>query len=353
MSDQIDELTRELSDLAASPAPVSGVDVAMAARNGRVRLRRRRATALGAVAVVAAVAAAVTQLPSVGDRSPAPAGTHVSAPPASATDPLVVNASFGWLPAGFAVNYLPARGGIRQRADGRIPQGGLMGPIVWLTTYPKGTTPPLGDRWYSGGPRKYRIDAPPVDGRPAYWVGMTPTSSQAPGGSGDWDLRWQTADGRWAELEASYMPGSSAQQTLHRIAEGVVVARKEIPLPFWVSALPKGFAFEQVDLAQGPQAMRGTRVPWAARIFFKVDGMSIGTTIQPDQPESAGSKPGSTDSTVRGAAQTCVREQGLQLCTSAMQGVDAYRAVGGPKAWLKHFTPLGTDRDKWTTHVLG
>lgn len=352
MSEQIDELARELNELAASPAPPSGVDMARAARDGRVRLRRRRFTALGAVAAVAAATVAVSLLPSVGDRGAAPAATPVSTPPASATDPLVVNASFGWLPANYQVSYLPERGGVQLRADGRIPDGGVLAPIIWLRTYAKGTTPSLGKRWYSGGPRQYRVDAPPVNGRPAYWVGKSPTSSQAPGGEGDWYLRWQTADGRWAELQSGYLTGSGAQQTLHRIAEGVVVARKEIPLPFWISGVPKAVTFDQVRLEQGQQLLRNASLPWRSQIFFKVDGMSVGTTIGPARPESASSRSGA-DSKRRGAESTCVREQGLELCTSSMQGVDAYRAVGGPKAWLKLFKPLGTDQRNWTTHVLG
>ncbi|MEU7056751.1 hypothetical protein [Streptomyces sp. NPDC046197] len=352
MRDQTDELTRKLRELAASAAPGSGIDVARAVRDGRVRLRRRRFAALGTVAAVAAATAAVSLLPAGGDRAPrpAPAATRASAAPAPDPDPLVVEASYGWLPANFdSVSYLPDHGRTVVRADSRVRDGGVMGPMVWLKVYPAGTTPSTGRLFYQGGPRQYRVEAPQVDGRPAYWVGRSPTAAEAPGG--DWYLRWQTADGRWAELQAGYLEGTDAQRILHRIAEGVIVARRAIPLPYRISGVPAGLRLFEATFLRGQQMVPEDHVPWTSSINFLADGMHIGTTIEPDRPESAKS---AADALGNGHTRsTCIRQHGLKLCTESLNGVDAYRSVGGPKAWLKRFTLLGTNQRDWTTDVLG
>ncbi|MFJ5894628.1 hypothetical protein ACIQFZ_03975 [Streptomyces sp. NPDC093064] len=353
MCDQTDELTRELCELAASPAPGRGIDVARAVREGRVRLRRRRFAALGTVAAVAAATAAVSLLPAGGDLAsrPAPAASRASAAPALDPDPLVAEASYGWLPANFDdVTYMTDKVRTFVRAAGKVPDGGAQGPIVWLRVYPAGTTPSTGLPWYSGGPRQYRVEAPPVEGRPAYWVGKSPTAASAPGG--DWYLRWQTADGRWVELQASYLAGTDAQQILHRIAEGVVVARRAIPLPYRISGVPAGLRLNDASFVQGQPMVQGEHVPWSSSINFLVDGMYIGTTIEPDRPESVKSSANANSKNVR-TRPTCIREHGLKLCTESLYGVDAYRTVGGPKAWLKRFTLLGTNQRDWTTNVQG
>ncbi|MGV9350956.1 hypothetical protein ACWDSD_40765 [Streptomyces spiralis] len=352
MRDQTDELTQELYELAASAAPGNGIDVARAVREGRVRLRRRRFTALGTVAAVAAATAAVSLLPTSSDRAlrPAPAATQASAFPALDPDPLVAEASYGWLPADFNdVSYVLVNGRADVRVDGKVPDGGVLGPIVWLKVYPAGTTPSTGQPWYAGGPRQYRVEAPQVGGRPAYWVGTSPTTASA--GGGDWYLRWQTADGRWAELHASSLQGADAQQILHRIAEGVVVARRAIPLPYRINTVPAGLRLGSVDFLEGPRMLPGEHVPWSARITFQVDGMYFTTIIEPDRPDSA-KPPADANSKIIQTKPICIRAHGLKLCTYSLYGVDAYRTVGGPKAWLKHFKLLGTEQQNWTTRVL-
>ncbi|MDX2649385.1 hypothetical protein PV341_38640 [Streptomyces sp. PA03-1a] len=353
MRDGTDELTRELGELAGTAAPASGVDVGRAVREGRVRVRRRRFAALGAVAAAVAATAVVSFLPPGVDRAerPTPAASRVWTAPTPAPDtghaPLTLEASFGWLPAGFdKIEYSPQQKRTVVSVAGKIPEGGVRGPGLSLDVYPEGTKPSLGRPWYPGGPRQYRIDAPPVNGRPAYWVGKSPTAAWGP--AGVWHLRWQTADGRWAELQGDGMPGTAGQQTLHKIAERVVVAHRAIPLPFRISDVPAGFAVSEASFDMG---RRPDDAPWTATVDFIVGGMYIHTTVQPDLPEPTMSPP--PGAVVQRSTSTCVREDGLKLCTGSEYGVDAYRAVGGPKGWLKRFTLLGTDQHDWTTNVLG
>jgi hypothetical protein len=84
-----------------------------------------------------------------------------------------------------------------------------------------------------------------------------------------------------------------------------------------------------------------------------VDGMSITTTISPGSPPPTYTKdPAAPDSQLQ-PERTCMQAHGLSVCTQSQDGVRAYGAVGGPKAWLKKFTLLGTDEHAWTTEVLG
>ncbi|MDX2649389.1 hypothetical protein PV341_38660 [Streptomyces sp. PA03-1a] len=356
MRDGTDELTRELGELAGTAAPASGVDVGRAVREGRVRVRRRRFAALGAVAAAVAATAVVSFLPPGVDRAerPTPAASRVWTAPTPAPDTghalLTVEASFGWLPKNIdALGYLPEKGKTVVRAQGKVPEGGSVAPILWLKVYPEGTTPSTGRPFYPGGPRQHRVEAPSVNGRPAYWVGKSATAAWGP--AGGWTLRWQTADGRWAELSAEYMAGTGAQEILHRIAEGVVVAHRAIPLPFRISDVPAGLTLSSAYFQEDPTPW-ARHVPWTTTISFLVGGRYITTTVQPDLPEPAKSSPPVGSQHVP-PKPTCVRERGLKLCTESMYGVDAYRTVGGPKAWLKRFTLLGTDQHDWTTNVLG
>lgn len=346
---ELGELAEGLDGLAGSAAPGRGVDITRAMRDGRVRLRRRRLVTVGAVAVAAAATTAVSLLPS------AVGGTGKSAaiaPPASAaptTDPLVVEATYGWLPAGYQVNYLPSPGGTILRAEGEVPEGGSNAPIIWLKVYPAGTTPSPGKPAYPGGPKQYRVEAPPVDGRPAYWVGKSPTIPWTSGG--DWYLRWQTADGRWAEMQSVYLTGPDAQQTMHRIAGKVIVDRYAAPLPYRISGIPTSMKLATADLFRSPSAARMRHAPWSTSVAFVVDGMTINTIVTPGKPPSTTSP--SDPDLLPGPERTCIQAHGLSACTESQDGVRAYAAVGGPEAWLKKFTLLGPDEHTWTTNVLG
>jgi hypothetical protein len=345
--DALDELAEELIQLAGSAAPGRSIDITRAMRDGRVRLRRRRMVTVSTVAVAAAATMTVSLLASGAGGAQRPA---VPAPPASApnsADPLVVEASYGWLPAGYQVNYLPDHGRTVPRADGGIPEGGSTQPIIWLKVYPAGTTPPIGQPFYQGGPRQHRVEAAPVDGRPAYWVGEGPTTPWAPGG--DIQLRWQSADGRWAEMDSSYLTGADASKTMHRIAEKVVVAHRAIPLPYRINGIPKAVKLSSADFDRSRSAVN-KHVPWTSTISFTYDGMPITTTVRPGPAPSRTTSAG-PDSYPE-PKQTCTQAHGLSICTESQYGVNAYHAVGSPEAWLKKFTLLGTDERAWTTDVL-
>ncbi len=95
---QVRALFNQIADGEAGP---SRVDTQLALRRGRARLRWRRACVAGAPVLAAATAAAVALAVAAGPARPG-AGLAAGAGPAAPRQfsPLILNVSFGWLPAG-------------------------------------------------------------------------------------------------------------------------------------------------------------------------------------------------------------------------------------------------------------
>ncbi|AUY51520.1 hypothetical protein [Streptomyces sp. CB01881] len=361
-------LTAELAALADAPAPAARMDTAWALRAGRSRLRRRRLGVLGAAAAVALGATLLSAtLPGghPGQVAAAPAASPTAAPsalpplgPDTGRSPLPTGASFGWLPEGF--NEAAYNLGFSGQPD--ASQVKVFGPqqtgpnalasnrqLIFLTLFAPGEVPTVGTT--PTGQQLYRVDAAPVNGRPAYWVGTGPDNPAGPGN--DRTLRWQTADGRWAQLHGSYMSDADdVLNKLHRVAEGVKVAPQAVPLPFRIHDVPAGFTPSGASFYYGPEASVG--YPWSASVNYNSGGDQIAVSVQPDVTPVTGW----WDSPLQaGATQqqqpTCVVASGLKLCATSFQGEAPFASVGGFAGWLGHFTSLGTDPAAWTTEVLG
>jgi len=280
MSD-VTELRSRLEELADGYEP-QRVSVSVARTRGRRAVRMRRAaTAAGSAAAIGVVATvAAGGLPAVyGTSGPGHAAGHVSQRPGptAATaldrgmDPLLQTASFGWLPAGMAVNgYLTdSQSQPYFQLNATAVRGS--GPIVTLTVYSAGGQPALPD--LPGGITATPIPAAPVNGRRAYWVTKPTIGQQA---QLNFELRWEYAPDRWADLQATGMRAVSVATlaaSARKIAAQTKFARPvRVPLPMAVSGLPAGLVARRAVLTSGRQP--------SALIYFSGRGNSPSDSLQ-------------------------------------------------------------------------
>ncbi|CAN3980924.1 hypothetical protein [Kitasatospora purpeofusca] len=365
------ELAAGLTALADSPAPLGRTDTAWAIRQGRSRLRRRRLGVLGAVTAVALGASVLgATLPDRDTRGSVKAATGPAAPdpvlpalgPDTGRDPLTIAAAFGWLPDGFGgTSYIIGFSGAPTLFSGKAygpPQTGpdalaMNRQTVFLSTYAADQAPTVGADNF--GQQQYRVDARPVNGRPAYWVGRAPDDPT--GTQGDYNLRWQAADGNWVELHGSYLRAADgAVDMLLKIADKVTTGRQAVRLPFKVRNIPAGFTQGGVNLYLGTEAADG--YPWSAGINYQSGGNHVSLDVRPAvEPVSPSAGPGSVPKVVpsgfqvRPVPQQCTETQGVRVCATASPDEAPLGAAEGLAGWLDRIVPLGTDRSAWTTEV--
>jgi hypothetical protein len=323
------ELSTMLKDLADAPAPPPRIDIDRARRMGG-RRRRARTTAL-VVGCAAVVTAAGLTAVSVFRPTPPPAPAAVlpkPAPvaPAPTDNPLVTKTSFGWLPA-------PIKGieyGVGGHGDYALAIGrGDLAPMIWLAVYDQ--EPPL-DRRHDMGGRAVRVPVR-VGDRDGYWV---TTDVEDPLNQGNSYLRWPTADGRWAELNAYYLALPDLQQVLLRVAGEVTFANRAVPLPLHITGLPETFRVADIGLWRRPDQ---DGVPWRAVLQYSSNGAlaTITVSLPGGQADGLG-KP------------VCATKAGLRACVA----IDQPQAAGiTSQELLDRITLLGPDESKWTSHVIG
>ncbi|WP_406089570.1 hypothetical protein [Kitasatospora purpeofusca] len=377
------ELAAGLTALADSPAPLGRTDTAWAIRQGRSRLRRRRLGVLGAVTAVALGASVLgATLPDRAATGPVKAATGPAAPdpvlpalgPDTGHDPLTIAAAFGWLPDGFdGASYTIGFSGAPTLFNGKAygpPQTGpdalaMNHQTVFLSVYTADQVPTVGTDNF--GQQQYRVDARPVNGRPAYWVGRAPGDPTGP--SGDYTLRWQAADGNWIELHGSYLRADDGVlDMMLKIADKVTTGRQAVRLPFKVKDIPAGFTQDGVSLYLGASA--GDGFPWSAHVNYRSGDNQISLDARPAVgPVPPSSRPdfqrltappapkpdttpevSNTPSTGSLSAQLCTDTRGVRICATAWN-LAAFTATGGLNGWLDRLVPLGTDRSAWTTEV--
>jgi hypothetical protein len=328
------ELATKLKELAEVPAPPARIDIDRARRSG-ARRRRFRTTAL-VIGCAALVAAGGVTAVSVFDRtgSPEPAiapGPAAVAPvprpaPAPPDNPLVAKASFGWLPSQTdRIEY-----GVGGHGDYALAIGhGELAPMIWLAVYDQ--EPPL-DRRHDMGGQAVRVPVR-VGDRDGYWV---TADADDPLNGGNSYLRWPTADGRWAEVNAYYLALPDLQQVLLRVAGGVTFANRPVPLPLNVKSLPDSFRVADVNLWRRQDT---DNVPWRAVLQYSSNGALVTITVSPPGGRADGL-----------GTPVCTTKNGLRACVA----IDHPAAAGiGAQALLDRITLLGRDEGKWTTHVVG
>ena len=279
MSD-VTELRSRLEELADGYEP-RRVSVGLACARGRraVRMRRAAAAAGSAAALGVVVTLAAGGLPAVlGSSAATHAAGQVSrrpsprtAPALDGTDPLLQTASFGWLPAGLAANGYLADSQSQPYFQLNATAVRGSGPDVTLTVYSRGGQPALPD--LPGGIPATPIPATPVNGGRAYWVTEPTIGSQA---QLNFELRWEYAPGRWADLQATGMRAASVgtlAATARKIATQTTFSRPvRVPLPMTVSGLPAGLVARRAVLNSG-------RRP-SALIYFSGPGNSPSDSFQ-------------------------------------------------------------------------
>jgi hypothetical protein len=345
--DDEDLLAHELGLLAHDHgAPQSTVDVARAVHTGRlVRRRRRRVrTALAALALAAAVAVGMGVIPGIRHGSDA---QHHGA--TSQRDPLTVAADFTWLPKGFTersywINSAGAkdRDIVRAEATSPVPSTPWPPPSADVLVYPKGVDPAVHEEatdwnW------KYRIQAPDVNGRSAYW--MSETAGRLDGFG---VLRWQTADGRWAQIRFMYWDPKGGN-VLVRMAEGVVAQDRAVPMPFYIRGLPAGFTVTTATFDSGHS--RTGSPQWGGAVALQYEGRQVFISsggVEDGKPAATGTDHGvTTVCSVAHAVETCAQYWGRPG-----EKAPAFGTVAGLQSLLRLVHPLGADPADWTTDVL-
>ncbi|GAA2752615.1 hypothetical protein [Kitasatospora cinereorecta] len=372
MNEDIDDLRERLAGLVEGAVPTSRVDVELAARTGRARLRRRRLGVVGTtVAMVLAVSAVVSLRPGGGPaplpagpagpsaspsapsptgRHPVPLGTGAAASgsqaPHNGHDALSPEADFGWLPDDAnGERYQQAQYGADVRADVYGKTG--FTPIYRLKVYPPGVVPEVSQT--SLAQQGVKSPAPDVNGSEAYWV----TNGQ---GTDDVILRWRGPDGRWLEVTCQYLAKADREQVPLRIARDVHLGKRSVPLPAKLAGMPAAFTVTGVSFER--MTVQG-KSWWTYEIGYSAGpDQYFGITVTPDgeapvlhpaPPGLEGTPPPLSSSDTA----TCRTDKGAKVCVRVFQSPAMLDPAGGPAGVLERVTLLGTDPSQWTTDFPG
>ncbi|MFI8086511.1 hypothetical protein ACIF6L_37675 [Kitasatospora sp. NPDC086009] len=343
-NNEYQNLTGRLSSLADEPAPPSAVDTAWAVVRGRSRLRRRRGAAWGAAAAVTAAAVLGGSLltrPAGGTATPEAPGTlvaasspQVSSAARTGTDPFFTEARFGWLPdslnaaGGIGYGYADALGA--EHTSAKVWTKGQSTPNLSLSLAPGNAEPAHVGR--------HTVPAPPVDGRSAHWL-----VSDNPLPVDPVTLSWETASGRWAQLDAYAPKEARPEETLLRIAAGARFGRTDLPLPVYLTGLPAAFKVSAVSLLR-PSAVIDE--PWRVSLALTAEKLSVDVMVQPETAEPAVAPPGADP-------RECEVDKGVRICVSTRSGANpALEAIGGLPGLLAKIRSVGADEGAWTVDVL-
>jgi hypothetical protein len=237
-----------LRDLAETPAPPSGVDIARAAAAGR-RLRVRRLVSGGSAAVgVTAVVAAIGLLaPGLPPASP-PAAMPSQAP--MQFDPLAQYAAFGWLPDGYTSTTLTNRRDLLLLSAEypALPIDDWSTPVTLrLQVAAAGTGGVQPFLVLPENPAAY--EATEINGRAAWW-----TENQ------DYTyLGWEYAPQSWAYVDVwIHVPGVETREFVRglarRVAENVRYGADEpVRLPFATTGVPAWWPISGVEVRRGDE----------------------------------------------------------------------------------------------------
>ncbi|MBW8481750.1 hypothetical protein [Actinomadura parmotrematis] len=362
----LDGLRSGLHDLAEASVPPIRTDLAdVRARGARARRRRRAARAavplaagLAAAAVIAVPAGGDGHRPSVASGRPA------------ARDPLTGPATFGALPAGYRVTITDDASGTFQLTAAK--KGGL--PQYVLSVYPPGREPAMG--MMRGAVPARRVPAGKVNGRAAHWLQPPPPGAGT--AAGEARLRFQSPDGRWAELELDAAPaGTDLAAQIHRVAAGVRFAPAPLAVPVRLRDLPAGLRL--IGTSVSTDATSG--IGWRTVLTFSAATRSRDLTVTLGKPAGdrmwAGGRraPNTTvdgHAAYRQAAGPARTKEGLTrvgagldvLCVYEVTGTDVcleatpkgsalLKATGGLPGLYARTTVLGTDPARWTSAPLG
>ncbi|MEY9895409.1 hypothetical protein ABIA31_009098 [Catenulispora sp. MAP5-51] len=333
--------------------------------------RRHRQRAAGATAVVG-VAAALAAMLSGGfglRATPAPPATTPTTtttpngpPPvfAAGWDPVEQHAAFGWLPTWVTgVSYQSGAGDTEAAVATGQAGSGTPGPM-WLTVSKQEPASTI----HSGGGKAQKVSAPAVNGNPAFWIwtpirsGTAPSADTVPGRAA---LEWQVG-GAWVDLSGDTQGTGTltAQQKDEqiRIAAGVTIGDKPLPLPLHIQDLPSGFPIAGGNMLHGSWAHSGAA--WSLDLMFisapdpQKQTTNLNIHIGPKDTKGAKDAQNNRDTVAPDLRSACKTDRGLQVCID-FTGPEppALAASGGVQGLLDRITLLGPDPQYWTVHVIG
>ncbi|WP_062429997.1 hypothetical protein [Herbidospora daliensis] len=301
-----DDLAAGMRELARTDAPPMRLDVAAVRAKARRRLRRRTAAKVVGGILACGVLLAGVAVVNGGDEV-------TVASVSQGDDPLVAHAAFGWLPESvLGVSHVVGAHGDQVMAR----SGGEWGMRLWLAMHEAADDPPVEDG-------RTALPAPPVNGRRAYWITK---DAGDPLNGGEAFLRWQVTGGRWAELHGYYLKEADPAAVLLRIAAGVTIGTRPVPLPLRIDGLPESLDVTEVHFWR-PGFTDDTT--WELAMFYAGPG-GASVTIQVSPLKMPGNP--------------CRSAAGLHVCVDA-KGVD-------PDDLLRRITLLGADERRWTTQVV-
>jgi hypothetical protein len=357
-----------LERLAAEAPPPSGVDIGLARRQGRRRLRWWQAGVPGAsaLAVIAIIGMFSGGLISSGPRSPGPAlpaasGSGAPAAPLAAPaafNPLIPYAAFGWLPAGHvfqtgitspAVDYLTA--GRKSRTD------------LSLSVYSAGTCDLSEAQILRQVQRHGHAQlncGSPAGGTIVSLTGPVGAVHEQPAFWGGGYLAWQYARGGWAMLG-----GALARPDMLKIAAGARFGPGVMPAVAFPVQLTGALAAWQLHAADGSVAFMPYRGVLRANQWYLSHGKAEAMISEYVDPAPGNGHCPAPNRTVGGyranvSSYPAARGNppGQQLCAHA-DGLSVDIAING---WtvpnvvdvFAHDTRLlGPDPVNWTTRPLG
>jgi hypothetical protein len=359
-----------LDRVSATPAPPSAVDIGLARRRGLSRLRRRRwGTALAPVLAAAAVAAIILGTGALAGRTGS--GTHGSPRPVSPVvspphrfNPLIPYVTFGWLPPG-----VPRGADIAQSlpTDQIAVAGTLQTGQYQLTVWAPGTCdrdpaqlaealqrnrqPQLdcAQSPSAGSVASVLRQAPPVHGRPAFWM------------RGHF-LAWEYARHSWVTLVA-YRRGTAVPAAIVLRVAGSVHYGAPGPAP--------RFPYQFTGI---PASWQVTWANWKAGDLLgrNLSAGQVGQVVVTPGRGKCWFTPGESQRlTLNGARAvlTVFRQPGVRtyqsLCVPEVDGLSVYFQLyrahgehgfpfgGAAGLYLHHLHLLGPDPANWTTRPLG
>jgi hypothetical protein len=367
----------------ASLSP-STVDVARARKEGRRRLRIRRAGVTGAsfTAVIAAGALfAGGVLPTGATSRPAAAPAHrahpgkpvhASGPVAPASfDPLAIYAAFGWLPAGFSVDNPPTpQTATQSLANASGPNGQSIALTVFAARQCSFTgpfwSPPKGTfQFTDGGKHKRYLHSrlypggllcnwgpQPLPGPilPAgYLVAGHPAYTMLDDNGHPTALAWQYARDGWAVAQWS---GPRPAQLTEVAARVRYRSDLRLPFPFRLTGIPAGWRVA----GAGSQVEGGKLTGYVLYLGPSQDPQGITVLIEPSYPDGCVNIGGETQSVSFDGAAGVLRTAGQEACFGSLHGMNVYVSsdqAGGALGLLRHVQVLGPDPANWTTRPLG
>ncbi|MBO2465781.1 hypothetical protein [Actinomadura violacea] len=339
---------------------LAAIDSPSAAPHAAQPRRRARGVLLaGGLAAVAAGAAAVVAVQA--DGSPVSLHGAPAAQSVKYADPLVERAAFGWLPGG-----LHANGYVSDHQNEKffqvVAENGKSGGSVTLTAYDRGGEPSLG--YLPGGVPAKRIPAAAVNGHSAYWI-----FKPSPSGQSSFKLRWQYAQGAWADLEGDGLRGDAAAltRTAYRIAGAATFGgTRPIAMPLHVDGVPAGLTPDRTVLNNGAHGEVGAIVGY----YAGGPSSSLGISVTKSDGTIGTAAPGKPGEPVKGLPRPNTKLRGYPayqapswVLVYGVNGfdvrIDASGSVlakvdetGGVAGLFRRMTVFGPDPANWTTNPV-